>query len=335
MPGIDTPSLPGPPRALRRAQAGSKRSREPLPGSIPSVSAQILTAQPTLELRPITESTEISHQAARDVFTDFVGPPRNLKVAGVLAVSFANWIALRLPFPDPSMLTAFLKFYVGGAQGRIGDNISALTLLGFFICFTAAWHRSSGKVVDPLSRRNGLQVCLSIIRGDPSKGAPALSWEKRSRGNLNSSSLRALQEGCLDSNWSARFFWRVTVLYYISLATQTSCRPSSILRPAGEQHEQRQGARYGDFALWMYRGEFGSPNVLHGHYGPRWGKTQNTMGKTFPLPPAPTMIDSACHWVLFKLFLAGGLTVEQLSNVFDPRFCGDRKRRRIPIPPDW
>jgi hypothetical protein len=132
------------------------------------------------------------------------------------------------------------------------------------------------------------------------------------------------------------FVYRLAIMIFIALASQTGLRPGSILADGGET-AKRMGARYGYFDLYALRNATpGAPNHIIGYYTPKWGKTATTRGKSFPLVSTPHPRCSAQILVLMKLRMDGGMTDEELKNVFDPRFIKrGEKVRQIWINPRW
>lgn len=296
---------------------------------------QLASAEPALLPRPLARGTQANQQRVKDKFSEWLGPPRNIKVGDQTPLSFERWIDLKLPFPTPAHLKSFFTYWVGGSMGTIADLVSANYIIDQFFILCACFRRANSRVPPEGERSAGLGACIHVAK------EMGLQWNSKNIARLDAQSVRALQKCSLDPTWKWRKDERarIRVLAYISLGSQTAARPGALVKPKGESRDDednRDGCSYGDFDLWAFKSPGGGPNTIHGHFKPRHGKTVHSRGKCLPLPPATHCImDSAAVMIFISLYVDGYITPAEFKSWFEPEYCGALDRQKISFPAAW
>ena len=320
MPAV--PKSPKPPRKLRPSRP-SKITPE-------DVVAQSQAPLPHWKPRPVSKERQTTLDRTLSLFNEYL-EDYDVQIGGQFPKSVNDWFACGLSYPSIAILGAFLMAYVTGAQGMLqtesGGHISAMTLLCFYMSFLAAVRRRTGVVCDVESRKTGYKVCADLIR------RYKLSFRKKEVAHLNVAAVRILFRSFLDPWWRRSIRRRMNGLFFISLATQTSVRPSCITRGKSANTWERHGARYGDFDLYVFSPTEDKPVRLQGFFNPRWGKTKASRNKHFPIVAAPLIGDSSLYMLLLAGYMDRVWALDDIARYFAPSYCGDQHFRIIPIPP--
>ncbi|WVQ66740.1 uncharacterized protein L199_004929 [Kwoniella botswanensis] len=170
-----------------------------------------------------------------------------------------------------------------------------------------------------------------------------LTTPAREKTLINDVCLLALHRQILSIDLKNSHRDRISLLTLFAIATSNAMDFSTILRPrvSYKVMDNAQGPDvvkylvYGCFRIWVRKGMEGGCNQLYAWIGPR-GVVPG-QGNVWPLTPgSPQICAGGSSMVIISLLIDGGLDVDRLAEILDPRWGPPGwEWREYPIQKDW
>ncbi|WWC95123.1 hypothetical protein V866_001977 [Kwoniella sp. B9012] len=218
-----------------------------------------------------------------------------------------------------------------------GQTVKRGKIKEFWVNLCRCWLYRAGKWVPGGMRQYGFDI-INGLTEEFKLATPA-----REKTLINDVCLLALHREILSIDLKVTYRDRISLLTLFAIATSTAMDFSTILRPrvSYEVMDNAQGLDvvkylvYGCFRIWVRKGMEGGCNQLYAWIGPR-GVIPG-QGNVWPLTPgSPRICAAGSSMVIISLLIDGGLDVDRLAEILDPRWGPPGwEWREYPIPKDW
>lgn len=297
--------------------------------------------------RTMTGGTIDQHLSVLKTFSEYLAAyPQKHQATSITSAD--EWFENKVPFLNEGQINGLLRFHVRRSKPRNKDDekIAEVTLYQFWLYFCAAWSRKGwtySPAIPPRLRQHGKNIVKSL---GSEKG---LRQDVKERIALQPESILEVSKEIWRPRYNVSYRRRLSIGTFLSIATPTGLRPSSIVKGARKKLKgslttaqkrkelAAEGARYGHFQFFFQRDKLGGPNNLIGYYRVPHQKYLGLIKQTRPEPltPGPSLALSALVMVLLAAQADDIVTTDQIRSYFSPDFLQGQEFREMRLPVEW